>query len=87
MNISDDGSYTIEKKDISPILKRGTKCPPPKEMDVLIKSIIKDMKANRTVDQISERNRVEKSLVEEILQIYTTHPGIDTDGILNRMKP
>lgn len=81
-----DGKYSVEKVDLSPVLKRGTKCPPLKEMDVLIKNIIKDMNANRTVDQISERNRVEKELVEEILQIYTTHPGIDIDGILNRMK-
>ena len=44
------------------------------------------MNANRTVVQMSERNRVDKELVEEILQIYTTHPGIDIDGILNRMK-
>jgi hypothetical protein len=29
---------------------------------------------------------VEKALVEEILQIYTTHPGIDVSGILDRLK-
>ncbi len=86
MTIGKDRSYSIEKINISPILKRSGKYPPQKEMDKLIKSIIKDMNTNRTVDQISERNRVEKSLVEEILQIYTTHPGIDIDGILNRMK-
>ncbi len=86
MMIGKDRSYNIEKIDLSPTLKRGSKYPPQKEMDKLIKSIIKDMNANKTVDQISERNRVEKSLVEEILQIYTTHPGIDIDGILNRMK-
>ena len=44
------------------------------------------MNANRTVDKIAIRNRVDKELVEEILQIYTTHPGIDVDGILNRMQ-
>ena len=82
----DDGLYSIEKVDISPILKKGTKYPPEKEMDKLIKSIIKDMESNRTVDEISKRNRVEKKLVEEILQIYTTHPGIDVSGILDRMK-
>lgn len=75
----------IEKHDLSPVLKRGTKCPPRNEMDKVIKGIIKDMNANRTVEQISERNRVEVELVNEILQIYTTHPGIDIDGILNRM--
>ena len=55
-------------------------------MDILIKNIIKDMNSNRPVEKIAQRNRVEKALVEEILQIYTTHPGIDVDGILNRMK-
>ncbi|MCR5008581.1 MAG: metallophosphatase family protein [Oribacterium sp.] len=82
----DDGSYRIEKVDISPILKKGTKYLPEKEMDKLIKSIIKDMESDRTVDEISKRNRVEKKLAEEILQIYTTHPGIDVSGILDRMK-
>ena len=82
----DDGLYSIEKIDISPILKKGTKYPPEKEMDKLIKSIIKDMESNRSVDEISKRNRVEKKLTEEILQIYTTHPGIDVSGILDRIK-
>ena len=82
----DDGLYSIEKIDISPILKKGTKYPSEKEMDKLIKSIIKDMESNRSVDEISKRNRVEKKLTEEILQIYTTHPGIDVSGILDRLK-
>lgn len=80
------GTFQIEKKDFSPVLKKGSKIPSAKEMDKLIKNIIKDMNANRTVEQIAERNRVETDFVKEILQIYTTHPGIDIDGILNRMK-
>lgn len=56
------------------------------ELDKVIKAIIKDMNANRTVDQIAKRNKVEKEFVEDVLQIYTTHPGIDMDGILDRLK-
>ncbi|WP_084152865.1 metallophosphoesterase family protein [Oribacterium sp. NK2B42] len=82
----DNGLYSIEKVDISPILKKGTRYPPEKEMDKLIKSIIKDMESDRSIDEISKRNQVEKKLTEEILQIYTTHPGIDVSGILDRMK-
>ena len=55
------------------------------ELDKVIRAIIKDMNANRTVDQIAKRNNVEKQFVEDVLQIYTTHPGIDTDGILDRL--
>lgn len=86
LTMVEDGTVAIEKKDLSPVLKRGEKRPKGQEMDALIRNIIKDMHANLPVSEISRRNRVEPALTEEILQIYTTHPGIDTDGILNRMK-
>ncbi len=56
------------------------------ELDKVITRVIRDMNANRPVDQIAKRNGIEKQLVEDILQIYTTHPGIDMDGILNRLN-
>ena len=56
------------------------------ELDKVIKSVIKDMNANRPVEQIAKRNGIEVQLVEDILQIYTTHPGIDMDGILDRLN-
>lgn len=56
------------------------------ELDKVIKSVVKDMNANRSVEQIAKRNGIETQLVEDILQIYTTHPGIDLDGILNRLS-
>ena len=56
------------------------------ELDKVIKAIIRDMNANRPVDQIARRSKVEKEFVEDVLQIYTTHPGIDMDGILDRLK-
>lgn len=55
-------------------------------LDKQIKAIIKDMNANRPVEKIAERNNVDKEFVEDVLQIYTTHPGIDLDGILDRLK-
>ena len=56
------------------------------ELDKVIKNVIKDMNAKRPVEQIAKRNGVEVQLVEDILQIYTTHPGIDLDGILDRLS-
>ena len=56
------------------------------ELDKVIKNVIKDMNANRPVEQIAKRNDVEVQLVEDVLQIYTTHPGIDMDGILDRLN-
>ena len=56
------------------------------ELDKVIRAIIKDMNANRTVEQIAKRNDVDRQFVEDVLQIYTTHPGIDMDGILDRLS-
>ena len=56
-----------------------------KDMDKLIKAIVKDMNMGKDVITIAKKNQVELEFVNQILQIYTTHPGIDIDGILNRM--
>ena len=36
-------TWSVEKKDFSPVLKKGDKQPPKKELDILIRQIIKDM--------------------------------------------
>ena len=81
----DTHTYTVEKIDLSPNFGREIVQLPPKDMDRLIRSIMKDMDAGKTPETIARRNRVEDAFVGQILQIYTTHPGIDVDGILNRM--
>ena len=42
-------------------------------------------KPNKPVEKIAKKHDVSVEVVEQILQIYTTHPGITTDGILNRL--
>lgn len=56
-----------------------------KDMYRLIRGIMKDMDSGKTVARIAGRNRVDVDFVEQILQIYTTHPGIDVYGIMDRM--
>lgn len=79
-------TYSVEKIDCSPILQKNTEIKiSGKDMSQLIKAIIKDMNTGKSVQEIARRNRIEEELVNQILQIYTTHPGIDVEGILNRM--
>ncbi len=56
-----------------------------RDMGALVSAIVKDMQWNRPVEKIAKRQNVSVEVVEHILQIYTTHPGITTDGILNRL--
>jgi putative phosphoesterase len=78
--------FSFEKIDCSPVLRADCAGLPPKDMAVLIGRITSQMEAGKTVEEIAKKNRVEDKLVRQILQIYTTHPGIDEDGILDRME-
>jgi putative phosphoesterase len=78
--------FAFEKIDCSPILKADSAALPPKDMAALIGRITSQMDAGKTVEEIAKKNRVAENLVRQILQIYTTHPGVDVDGILNRME-
>ena len=81
----EDKSFSFEKIDCSPHLTTDSEKLPDKDMVKLIKGIIKQMDAGKSVDEIARKNRIEEGLVRQILQIYTTHQGIDVQGILDRM--
>ncbi len=56
-----------------------------RDMGALVRAVVKDMQWNKPVEKIAKKLDVSEEVVEQILQIYTTHPGITTDGILNRL--
>ena len=56
-----------------------------RDMGALVQAVVKDMQWNKPVEKIAKKHDVSEEVVEQILQIYTTHPGITTDGILNRL--
>jgi putative phosphoesterase len=81
-----DGSFSFKKVDISPVLKSDSVKLPERDMAKLVRNIMRQMDAGKTVEEISKRNRVDVQIVNQILQIYTTHQGIDVQGILDRME-
>lgn len=54
-------------------------------MAEIVKRVIKDMDRNIPLDKIAERQQIPRDLAEMICRMYVTHPGIDVDGILNRI--
>ena len=83
----DDTAHSIRVNcmDVSPVLGKDTEVLPPADMDRVIRAIVKGMETGRSLEDIAARTRVDRELVRRVLQIYTTHPGIDVDGILNRL--
>lgn len=78
----------IQKIDCQPEISEN--CPlndfPQKDMDKLIRKVIKAVKAEKSVSEIAAEVHVDQALVEQICRIYATHPGVDVDGILNRIE-
>lgn len=80
--------FEIEKIDClpEPAEEEAVSAFPQKAMDQLIRRIIKEMEAGKGVVEIADKVRGDRALVEQICRIYATHPGVDVDGILDRME-
>ena len=59
---------------------------PARDMKKIISSVIKDMDRGKKIDVIVVRNNISRELAEQICRIYVTHPGVNADGILNKME-
>lgn len=81
----EDKSFSFEKVDCSPHPAADGEKLPDRDMAKLIKKVVKQMEEGRSAGEIAGKNRMEEELVRQILQIYTTHQGIDVQGILDRM--
>lgn len=57
-----------------------------RDMHKLVKLVMRDMNAGRPVPDIAARNQADQALVEQICRMYATHPGVDVDGILDRLE-
>lgn len=57
-----------------------------RDMHKLVKLVMKNMDAGRPVPDIAARTGANPALVEQICRMYATHPGVDVDGILDRLE-
>ncbi len=51
----------------------------------LIQSVMKDTNRGIPVKEIAKRHGITVELTEQICRLYLTHPGINAEGILNKM--
>lgn len=57
-----------------------------RDMYRLVKLVMSKVDAGKSVADIASKNRLDKELVEQICRMYATHPGVDVDGILDRLE-
>lgn len=56
------------------------------DMYRLVRQIMKDVDAGRRIAEIAARNHIDERFTEQVCRMYLTHPGVDVDGILDRME-
>ena len=57
-----------------------------KDLYQLVKRVMKGMRAGKSIPEMAERSHAQEKLVEDICRMYATHPGIDVDGIMDRLE-
>ncbi len=57
----------------------------PKDPQKSIGEIIKRCQKGESADKISEKLGIDGEFTEQVIRMYTTHPGIDAGGILDRI--
>lgn len=55
------------------------------DMKSVIKTVVAETQKKKTVEEIARKYKLEASLVEQIVRLYVTHPGVDADGIMTKM--
>lgn len=84
IELDEDGGRRILRKDISgegAVSLKGS----PDDQAGLIRTVMREFDKGRTVGEIAKKCGVSRELTEQICRMYSTHPGIDVDGILNRI--
>ena len=52
----------------------------------MVRQIMKEVDAGRRIAEIAARNHIDERFAEQVCRMYLTHPGVDVDGILDRME-
>lgn len=87
IEVSGNGKYEVKRIDIPhEETGRGVKMPE-KEPDIrrITEAVIKRVNKGKSAEKIAEDLKIAPELAEQICRMYLTHPGVDIDGILNRV--
>ncbi len=85
IEVSEDGEYKIKRIDIPHTPLHESVKVPEKDMHRIVEDAIKRVDKGQSAEKIAETLKISPELAEQICRMYLTHPGVDVDGILNRI--
>lgn len=84
IEMGEDGAFRIHRKDIEgekAISVNGSAG----DRAETVRRVVKEFDKGSPMEHIAEKCGISMELAEQICRMYATHPGIDVDGILNRI--
>lgn len=85
VEVEEDGTYRILRKDFAGE-KAVSVSGSPKDRAETVRAVIKEFDKGSPLENIAGKCGISTELTEQICRMYATHPGIDVDGILNRIS-
>lgn len=90
IDIASDGSYNISRIDLCADAAGSeqnydTGSPSSKDIKDIIISVMHDTDKSMSIADIARHNHISEELATQICRLYLTHPGVTSDGILNKM--
>ena len=82
LNINENG-YSVEKIEIES--RRKNTLVPDKDLLKIIQSIMRRMDRGESSAIIADKLKLDAEFVEQIMRLRVTHPGVDADGIMNKI--
>lgn len=76
----DNGQYSVKKVEIENCGQTN------KATMKNIKAVMRYMDKGLNVDEISRKVNIDQELVDQIIRIVVTHPGVTAEGIMNKME-
>ncbi len=85
VEVSGTVEYKIKRIDIPHTPLHESVKIPEKDMHRIVEDAIKRVDKGQSAEKIAENLGIDQELAEQICRMYLTHPGVDVDGILNRV--
>ncbi len=80
-----EGGFSVERIDIPHTTKETAPKIDPGNIKQQIETVIRETVKGKGVESIAAKYGMDKKLVEQIIRLYVTHPGVTADGIMTKM--
>ena len=82
---AEGNGLAVKRIDIPPAAKEAAPGIDPRNIRLQIETVMRETEKGRGVGDIVARYGMPQALVEQIVRLYVTHPGVTADGIMTKM--